>query len=186
MRRAWLCTVALLLAMAPGAVASTFLAQTPEQMVAGSTDVVRGSVVDTISFWGETGRMIYTEHQVRVDEAWVGDARGMVTVRIPGGTVDGYTIEAHGFPQLEQGEDVVLFLSPGEDGTMRIHGYQQGHFRVVTRRDGVTLAVPQVEEGARLFTAAGAVAPPAQSEVYENFKAGVRARAARLGRDIGR
>lgn len=186
MRRAWLCTVALLLAMSSVVGASTFLAQTPEEMIAGSTDVVRGTVVDGISFWGESGRMIYTEHQVRIDETWIGDATGIVTVRTPGGKVGDYTVEAHGFPRLEEGEDVVLFLSPGERGTMRIHGYQQGHFRVVTRADGVTLAVPQVEEGARFFAPDGRLAPQAQSEVYDRFKAGVLVHAAGLGRDAGR
>lgn len=186
MRRAWLYTVVLPLALSSVVGASTFLAQTPGEMVAGSTDVVRGKVVDSISFWGESGKMIYTEHQVQVDETWVGDAAGIVTVRTPGGKVGDYTVEAHGFPRLEEGENVVLFLSPGERGTMRIHGYQQGHFRVVTRRDGVTLAVPQVEEGARFFAPDGRLAPQAQSEVYDRFKAGVLARAAALGRDAGR
>lgn len=186
MRRAWLYTVALSLAMSSVAGASTFLARTPGEMIAGSTDVVRGTVLGSISFWGDSGRMIYTEHQVQVDETWVGDAAGIVTVRTPGGKVGDYTIEAHGFPRLEEGENVVLFLSPGDRGTMRIHGYQQGHFRVVTRRDGVTLAVPQVEEGARFFTPDGRLAPQAQSEVYDRFKAGVLARAAALGRNTGR
>jgi len=55
---------------------------------------------------------------------------------------DDVIVEAHGFPRFEQDEQVMLYLEASGDGRYRVLGYQQGHFRVVTRLDGVTQVIP--------------------------------------------
>lgn len=177
--------LAVALAMAAPATASTFVAMSDSQLVRQADAVVQGRVIELRSRWSDSGRLIFTDALVEVDDVIVGKANRRVVVRTPGGEVGGYTVEAIGFPKLEKGEQVLLFLTrDGEDGPSRVLGYQQGHFRIVTRLDGVTLAVPQVDDDTRLITTSGKLAPAPQSVRLDDFKAGVRTLARREGRTV--
>lgn len=186
MKRAVCFTVTALLALAAlPAAGSTFVAMSQQEMVGHADAVVQGRVVGLESFWSASGRIIVTEAVVAVDEVVAGEAPAQVRVRTFGGQVGDVTVEAHGFPVFEQGERVILFLArERSDGSLRVVGYQQGHYRVVTRLDGVTLAVPQVEEGVRLLTPSGRLAPAAQSVLIDDFKASVRRDAMQRGREL--
>lgn len=173
---------ALLLAAVP-ATASTFLAVSPQQLVRQADAIVQGKVIQLDSFWSESGRLIVTEAIVAVEEVLVGQAPSTVAVRTAGGQVGDILVEAHGFPKFADGERVLLFLAfDAETGTHRVLGYQQGHFRIVTRLDGVTLAVPMVEGGARYLTASGELAPEPKSVELGSFKAAIRTFAERSER----
>jgi len=172
-----------LVAAAPAA-ASTFVAMSGPELVRQADAVVQGEVVALTSHWTDSGRLIVTDAVIRVDQVLVGTAPGKVTVRTAGGAVGGYAVEAHGFPRFERGERVIVFLTGGDAGTSRVLGYQQGHIRVVTRLDGVNLAVPQVDEGVRLLTATGQLAPAPRSVRLDEFKASVRNLARREGRTL--
>ncbi|HKR64355.1 MAG TPA: hypothetical protein VJZ00_11540, partial [Thermoanaerobaculia bacterium] len=101
------------------------------------------SVVNTWSAWDDAHEMIYTYATVRV-QRYFGEATGPDTlvVREVGGTVDGYTMEAVGFPMVRSNEEVVLFLAPWDDGgaELRIHAFNQGKF-LVRNRGGKEFAV---------------------------------------------
>lgn len=163
------------------AAASTFVAMAPRALVGEADAVIQGRVADLHSYWTEQGRMVATDVRVTVDEVIVGDAPAAVTVKTFGGQVGDFKVEAHGFPAFEEQERVLLFLKRDpEDGMFRVLGYQQGQFRVVTRRDGVTLAVPMIDEGARFYRADGRPAPEPRSVEIEHFKHEVRELAARV------
>ena len=171
-----------LLAAVP-ATASTFLAMSPRELVAQADSVVVARVIDQVSSWTESGRLIYTENTLLVEEVVLGEAPETVRVRTFGGQVGDVIVEAHGFPKLESAERVLLFLYRDEEvGAVRVLGYQQGHFRVVTRLDGVTLAVPMVDADARLVDRAGRPAAEARSVPLAQFKAQIVKQAERLGR----
>ena len=172
---------AMALAAAMPAMGSTFVALSGRQLVADAAAVVEGKVLSTHSFWGDSGRLIYTEAEVAVDAYLVGEAPAVVTVRVPGGRIGDFFVEAHGFPQLQAEQRVILFLQR-EEGHYTILGHQQGHFEEVTRLDGVTLAVPQIDEGATLFTPRGRLAPAPQSVEIDTFRANVRELARSTGR----
>lgn len=155
--------VAVLFLAATPLAASTFLHMSPRELVAGADALVRGEVIELESFWSESGRVIVTEATIAVEAAILGQVPSIVTVRTFGGQVGDVRVEAHGFPRFEPGERVLLFLERHEDDTLRVLGYQQGQFRVVTRLDGVTLAVPMVDEDARFLTRDGRVAPEPRS-----------------------
>jgi hypothetical protein len=171
------------LGVSPPAEASLFLAMTPEELIEQSDAVVQGRVIHQQSRWDEQGRLIVTEATVRVDEFIVGKGPPVLKVRTFGGEVDGFHVEAVGFPRFNDGEEVILFLKRDEEiQASRIVGYQQGHFEVVERLDGVVLAVPRVEDGAGFFTPSGQFVPAPPSTELGTFKQRVRAEAARLGR----
>jgi hypothetical protein len=133
--------------------ASQFIEMPFDQVAREASYVVRGQVLDTFSAWDSAHEVIYTYATVRV-QRYFGEATGPDTlvVREVGGTVDGYTQEAIGFPMVRQGEQVVLFLSKWDDGVdYRIHGFNQGKF-LVRNRAGVEILVedPVKQGDARL------------------------------------
>jgi len=163
------------------AVASTFVAMTSEQMIVEADTVIEGRVIGTVSRWDDAGRIVISETRINVNEVIVGTAPSVVTVQTPGGEVGNTYVEAVGFPKFDRGQDVILFLKASEDNeTRRVLGHQQGHFEVVTRVDGVTLAVPQIDEDVAFLTPSGQRAQAPQSSEVGAFKALVRSEAARL------
>ena len=111
-------------------------------MAREATYVVRGQVIDTWSAWDDAHEVIYTYATVRVSR-YFGEKTGPDTlmVREVGGTVDGYTQEAIGFPAIRRSENVVLFLSEWENGSdYRIHAYNQGKY-LVRERAGIEILV---------------------------------------------
>jgi len=180
-----LVSVCLLLAMAAAVPvgASTFLKMSQRDLIRDSAAVVQGHVVKVSSFWDTTGRIIMSEALVRVEDKVFGEAPSVVVVRTFGGTVGGFTVEAHGFPKFQVDDHLLLFLEPEEDGATRVTGYQQGQFHLVQDKAGALLAVPAFD-GANLLTRDGHVAAPAKAIPLDELKASIRNDARRAGRTV--
>ncbi len=172
----------LLLAVAVPVSASTFLRMTQGELIRGSAAVVQGEVLKVSSFWDSTGRVIVTEAQVQVEEKIFGNAPSVVVVRTFGGTVDGYTVEAHGFPAFRAKERVLLFLEAEKDGASRVAGYQQGQFRIVRDQAGVEMAVPTVDPETHIVGRDGRPAAKAQTIRLDVLKNSIRSEARQAGR----
>ena len=166
--------------------ASTFVALDSDEMIRQSQRVVQGTVIGVDSFWDRAGRIVVSEATIQIGETILGSQHeSVVKVRVPGGQVGRFKVVAEGFPVFARGQQVVLFLNrEGDADFHRVVGHQQGHFEVVQRRDGVALAVPQIEDGARLFHADGRQMAPARSTELETFKAMVRDAGRQLGRVV--
>lgn len=164
------------------AAASTFLAMERPSLVAEADAVVQGRVLKVDAFWEPTGTVIVSEAMVQVEDSLFGKTPTVVIVRTFGGTVDGYTVEAHGFPVFAAGEQVLLFLEQDGEDRMRVTGYQQGLYRVVADGKGGETAVPAIDAGASLLTADGRQAAAPQQMPLAELKDLIRADAARLGK----
>jgi len=157
MNRRSLSLIALLLIVSAMPLsAAQFVEQSFDQVAREAEYIVRGSVINTWSAWDGAHEVIYTYATIRVSR-YFGEIAGPDTlmVREVGGTVDGYTQEAIGFPAIRHGENVVLFLSKwdGSDD-LRIHAYNQGKYLVRARSDRsevlVSDPVKQGEERAKV------------------------------------
>lgn len=151
MHRRTLSLIALLLIVSAMPLsAAQFIEQPFDQVAREATYVVRGSVIDTWSAWNDAHDVIFTYATLRVSR-YFGEMTGPDTlvVREVGGTVDGYTQEAIGFPAIRRGEQVVLFLSKWDDSEdLRIHAYNQGKYLVRMRADrSEVLVADPVKQG---------------------------------------
>ena len=149
MHRRSLILVSLFLALAVPLSASQFIEMSFDQVAREATYAIRGQVTDTWAAWDSSHEVIYTYATVRVSR-YFGEATGpdMLVVREVGGTVDGYTQEAIGFPAIRRGENVVLFLSEWEDGSeYRIHAFNQGKYLVQNRLGREVLVADPVKQG---------------------------------------
>jgi hypothetical protein len=148
----------LLLALALPLAASQFVELPFDQVASEAQYIVRGHIENTWTAWDDAHEVIYTYATVRVSR-YFGEAAGPDTlvVREVGGTVDGYTQEAIGFPMIRDGEEVVLMLSAWENSSdMRIHAFNQGKYLVRNRGGRDVLVTDSVHQGeARMNTHEG-------------------------------
>ena len=165
--------------------ASTFLAMSQEELVAGSAAVVDAQVAQVKSFWNREHTAILTEALVRVDEVIVGEAPAYVKVRTFGGTVGRLHIEAHGFPTFTRGDRMLLFLyTEPADGSVRVQGYQLGEYRIETGADGAEIAKPLADAGMRLLSRDGKAVERPTTMPLHDLKASLRDIGERQGRRV--
>lgn len=154
--------------------ASTFIAMDEGELLASSEAVVEGRVLDVRSYWNEDRTAIVSEARVLVDDIVAGEAPNVLVVKTFGGKVGDLEIVAHGFPRFESGGQVLLYLTPdGED--FRVTGYRLGQYRIRDTAKG-RLAEPMLEEGVRLFTPDGQLAPRPRPERLDVLKERIRER----------
>ena len=149
MRRSLSLATLLLIVSALPLSASQFIELPFDRVAREASLIVRGTVENTWSAWDDSHEVIFTYATVRVGR-YFGEATGPDTlvIREVGGTVDGYTQEAIGFPVIRSGEDVVLMLSKWDDGSeYRIHAFNQGKYLVKMRGTLEILTEDPVRQG---------------------------------------
>jgi hypothetical protein len=97
-----------------------------DEMVAKSTAIVRGKVVETWAAF--SGPVIYTHYRIQVLEQFKGASRNSTEVVVPGGIVNQVRQEFPGAAHLDPGEEYVLLLWTGKSGSTTIIGVTQGLF----------------------------------------------------------
>jgi hypothetical protein len=166
------------------AVASTFVAMTPGELIAHSDAVVVGDVIHVESFRDPSGRAIVTQAMIRVEETLTGSSPTVAVVQTFGGTVDSYTVVAHGFPTFTEGDRLVVFLEEHADGIAEVVGYRLGQYRVITNRFGQEIAVPTLEKNVSLLRPEGGEAVRPQAMPLSTLKTLIRREAQRLHRSF--
>ena len=131
-RRTWLwCVGALALMAAPVAQATTVIDLQVEDLAVVAPVVVVGEVNQVASNWNADGTRVYTEVTVTSSEVLKGKIAASFTIKTIGGVVDGQKAALAGAPRFQEGERVLLFLEPREDGTGYLTlGLYQGKFQV--------------------------------------------------------
>jgi hypothetical protein len=111
---------------------------TLDEMSSKATGVVRGKVVSSSA--AMHGATVYTHYRVQVSEVWKGANQQTVDVMLPGGMMNGVRQSFAGVPQLNPGDEYVMFLWTGKSGNTQLLGLTQGLFTVSQDDSGETLA----------------------------------------------
>jgi hypothetical protein len=101
---------------------------TMDDLIAQSTAIVRGTVVD--SWAALTGSVIYTHYKIQVSESFKGLRQSSVEVVVAGGVVNNLSQSFSGSPKLNKGDQFVLFLWTSRAGLTQIMGLTQGLFAI--------------------------------------------------------
>lgn len=161
----------------PGVEAGTALRLEVGDMARTSDLVIEGKVLDASVLEGESG-LIETEYLVSVDRTLWGADLGTRIVRFPGGVLpDGRGMMIPGMPQIDVGEDVLLFLSKPTSWGMRMPmGLAQGKFsvlrsfngerRLIRDRGSVTYVDPATGQVSETPTAASLDYAAVMSEIH--------------------
>lgn len=122
--------------------ATTVIPMSIERLTAASSHVVEGVPMQTWSQWNPQHTMILTYTKFQVQRSLKGQAPPMLIVKQLGGRVGATVQKVAGVRHLQPGQEVVLFLRPGEenDGTLVITGLMQGNFAVGVDQNGTLIA----------------------------------------------
>jgi len=124
--------MALLLA-APVAAHETGRKLTDDELVARSSNIVRGRVTNLRSEWSLDGTHIYTFVDIRVDESLKRSIPGnRLTLRLLGGAVGEIAMTVLGTPEFERDEEVLLFLEKNTRSFFPTVGRHEGKLTVAT------------------------------------------------------
>lgn len=182
-RRLWLTLSLVVLAAALPLSASQWIQLPFDQVARESTYVVRGSVTNVYSAWDDAHETIFSYATIRVKN-YIGETKGPDTlmVREVGGTVGDYTQQAIGFPELREGEEVVLMLTKWDDSDdLRINAYNQGKFLVRAYNGVESVVEDPVKQGDERL---GSHGPRMQAEPLAMSEFVLMVRAAREGRSF--
>jgi hypothetical protein len=115
------------------------------EIVAGSQIIVYGRVTSVRAEWSDDRRRIDTIVTMMAGSYLKGGPGSTVTVRVPGGQIGRYRNVMIGAPQLQPGEEAVLFLNASGPSIAHIFGLSQGLYRVkVDGRTGQRTVIPPV------------------------------------------
>src|SRR4051812_46198183 len=114
-RRSLVLSFLLLVAIVVPMSASQFIELPFDQVAREATLVVRGTVGPVSSAWNDDHDVIFSYAPIQVKQYLGGDGPSVLMLREVGGTAEGYTQVAIGFPTLREGQEVVLFLTQWDD-----------------------------------------------------------------------
>lgn len=114
--------VALAAVLAPQADAR-IIYQTTEQLVAGASDVISGTVVSATSRTHPNSSHIFTDIVIEIEDKAKGTLNKQSTVTFSqlGGELDGRITEASEFPKFRAGEHLILYLTYVENFGYVVH-----------------------------------------------------------------
>lgn len=151
----WFLSVAALVMCAAVASATTVRSLSLEELTAQADLIVQARVVSQHSFKEGPRGWIYTASQIEVVDSFKGKAApgDLLLVRQLGGQVEQEVMTLEGNAQLNQGEEVILFLDRDEQEPQRhyVVGLAQGKYSV--DRSGAQPVVRRNQDGTKQPTA---------------------------------
>jgi len=100
-----------------------------DDLVKKAQVIVSGQVIDSRTYWTSDRKLILTSYTVQVGENIKGKAPATVTVTSVGGRIGNKILHVAGMPQLQTGENAILFLERAGAYTTVV-GLNQGKFVV--------------------------------------------------------
>jgi hypothetical protein len=108
-----------------------------DEMIQKSTGIVRVRIVS--SYTAARGSDLYTYYRLETSETWKGPK--LTEIAVPGGALRGARQSVSGAPQLNAGEEYLLFLWTGKSGLTQVIGLMQGVFQVRVDASGTPLVL---------------------------------------------
>ena len=97
--------------------------------------IFAGTVTGITQRVGDTGKMVWTDYAIEVDDLLKGPARGAsTTLSFAGGTVGDLSIGVSDVPHLSVGDRCVFFVASGEHLAAPTVGWGQGLYRIQEAR----------------------------------------------------
>jgi hypothetical protein len=118
--------------MAGSVWATTMIKVSLEELTWKADQIVVGTAQESWSQWDDAGEHIFTYTRFTVDQVIKGDtSEREVTVKTPGGELDGTRMEVPSSPNLKSGGKYILFLYDNADNyESNVVGWQQGRYTI--------------------------------------------------------
>ena len=103
-----------------------------DQLEQASDAVVVGRTISTESAWTADRSAILTRVVIQIEDPATGKPIGEQVVMVPGGRVGEFIHEVSDMPTFQENEEVAVFLTAHDSGTMIVTGGWQGKLDVTT------------------------------------------------------
>lgn len=140
----------LLLVFPAVARATTLLPMYLDDLTSASQTVAYGRVVGARTEWDAGHNWIFTVYTIQPTQYLKGNLGTSFELREPGGERDGLVLLIAGVPVFQPGQEALLFVWTGPDGTHQLTGFEQGAVAVSEDARGIKVAA----RGIRLGSAA--------------------------------
>jgi hypothetical protein len=122
----------LFLAAAPAVRATTFEAPDLPRLVTAAEQIVRAEVLETTSYWTQSGGqpLIETAVRLRVAATEKGEAERELTLRMLGGRVGEERLQVDAMPELAEGDRLILFIQGNGRNVCPLVGWGHGAYRI--------------------------------------------------------
>lgn len=127
---------ALSVFLAGSAFATTLEQLSMDDMIQKSSAVVRARVTGTYS--AARGDSVWTFYRLQVLETLKSSNQAVTEVAVPGGVANGVRQTVDGAPQLNVGQEYVVFAWISRSGLPQVIGLSQGLFRIARDPSGKT------------------------------------------------
>src|ERR1044072_2646122 len=112
--------------------ATTVVMLSDNELISNSRLIITGSVRSVISDWDDAHTAIWTYVEVRTDRFLKGGLSGRTLVlKQLGGVAGSEALRVYGQPQFTRGQQVLLYLNTGLDGTLHVAHAFMGMFSIV-------------------------------------------------------
>lgn len=131
------------------------LYQNIEELTGSSDLVVKGTIVDSISYEYKLSEptftpLLLTNYTFKIEQVIKGDLdRDLITIKMTGGTLNGRTVVFRGDPLMKKGDTVILFLRKYTPDNYYILGGPQGRFVI---QKGKVYSLGEVDKSAEALT----------------------------------
>ena len=129
--------------------ATTLQRMSLEQLAQAAGTIVRARCVSASARW-ENGA-IWTFSEFDVAERFKGNPPARIQVRSPGGRVGHIVTRVEEAPEFRPGDDAVLFLEAGGDGSYAVSAWAEGTFRIRKSSGDGREVVTQDSSGIAVF-----------------------------------
>jgi hypothetical protein len=129
-RRLCLLTACMMLA-GVSAFATTIRKMELPELVKTSEAIVQGRIEQVYVRWDAQRKMAFTYVSITVDDPLKGERRRSVLIRQLGGRIGALNQIVAGAPRFNVGDQVIVFLKAGNDGTFQVVGLNQGKYEIV-------------------------------------------------------
>src|SRR5262249_36148364 len=139
-KRIWrsaLISIAIVIASAGLADATTVVIPSDDQLIIESRAIIRAGVLSISSSYDAGSDRVFTYVRLRVNAVFKGDVGDSeIVIKQFGGVAGDHATMLYGAPRFAIGERVFLFLDTSSDGTLRVHDEFLGKYSLV--RDQAT------------------------------------------------
>ena len=150
MRSLLMALVLVLIEMLAGRMAhgTTFIRMSEEELAVRSTAAVIGWVERVETAADTTNEGINTYVHIQPDQVVFGYLpEGEIVLRQPGGVLDGKIEKIFGSPEYSTGQEVLVFLTAGADGTLQTTAMAMGKYDVDFDPSGLLKVTRKLDEG---------------------------------------
>ncbi len=162
--------------------ATTVVVPTDDEMVIGARAIVRGEVLAISTRFDSQRGVVFSYITIDVSEVWKGTIPSrQIVLRLPGGVAGDLGTLIYGVPEFLKGEQVLLYLDTWADGSLKVHHWFLGKYKLEGNRTSSEVNVQRAAPDAGVLILGHSPSGPVTDRMQlQSYSSMIRSRIASL------